>query len=155
MDDSIPYFQHILSGRELKLRLGDTKFLISSLLQQDITDYDVSPNFFLPGCQAGSVYCTISFLFDGSMMITKESSELLPIFINGQRIPSEVSTNIEIGDIIVLGSIEYSYLLCDRFDDSHDGESMNRCFIDPSRSNINEMSLEVSNFFFLKLAVVN
>lgn len=63
---------------------------------------------------------------DGSLTITKESNVSNPIWINGHRIASGHPINLNPGDVLVFGSINFSYLVdipdFDEDDETYEGK---------------------------------
>ena len=117
IDDSLPFLKHC-DGTRLTLKLGDTPCLYSNEL--DISK--LAPCiFFLPGKQISNTFCTFSALFDGSVVLSKESNTTPEIFCNGNRIPTGVNVTIQSGDSIILGSSEYCYMVdLNDFDEQDD-----------------------------------
>ena len=121
IDDSLPFLRHF-DGSQLILKLGDTQCLYST--EMDFSR--VAPSsFFLPGKKISRTFCTFSALFDGSVVLSKESNTAPEIFCNGNRIPTGVNVAIQSGDSIILGSSEYGFMVDLNDFDEQDGNS--RC----------------------------
>ena len=104
-DESMPFLRHS-DGTKLFLRLGDTSCIHSC--QSDV-EKSSSWSFYLPGKLNLETFCTFSVLFDGSLIMSKESNLAPEIFCNGNRVPAGINVSIQSGDSIVVGSSEYAF----------------------------------------------
>ena len=104
---SFPFLMHA-DGSKLVLNLGDNLCIISN----DCNDHKMGPFiYFLPGKHEGEILCTFSALFDGSVVLSKESNSAPEIYVNGNRVAAEVNIDVQTGDSIMLGSSRYSYIV--------------------------------------------
>lgn len=121
MDETSPFLRRF-DGTRLVVKLGDTSCVYSN--ERDIPR--LAPyRLFLPGKSDSQIFCTFSALFDGSVVLSKESNSPPEIFCNGSRIPTGVNINVESGDTIVIGSSEYCYMIDLNDFDEEDGKA--RC----------------------------
>jgi hypothetical protein len=117
--------------------VGDTAFKFSDglLVHQDSFD-DPARSLLLPGCVSGEIFCTISMLFDGSMVLYKELNSFPEVYINGHRVPSEMQINLNCGDTLVLGSLDFSYIVVNADGDSDEHSQEYKELIDRSPSDL-------------------
>lgn len=95
-------------GSKLVLNLGDNRCIISD----DSIEQKQGPfQYFLPGKHDGEVLCTFSALFDGSVVLAKESNSAPEIYVNGNRVAAGVNIDVQTGDSVMLGSSRYSYIV--------------------------------------------
>ena len=103
------------------LRTGDNLVTISHNNSRDthVLGHNPNINLFLPGSKTSDtdIWCTISLLCDGSILLHKEKNGGPEIFLNGMRVPSGSPMSLKARDTLVLGSLEYTYIL-DLQDDS-------------------------------------
>ena len=103
------------------LRSGDNLVTISHNNSRDthVLGHNPNINLFLPGSKTSDtdIWCTISLLCDGSILLHKEKNGGPEIFLNGMRVPSGSPMSLKARDTLVLGSLEYTYIL-DLQDDS-------------------------------------
>ena len=90
----------------MALSLGDTTFVFRRSEKRG-----KALKLFLPGRITGETFCTFSVLFDGSILLTKAFNGLPEIFINGNRVPADTPIGLYSRDAIILGSLEYAYIL--------------------------------------------
>jgi len=94
---------------------------------------------FLPGRAAGDVFCTFSVLFDGSILLTKAFNGLPEIYVNGNRVPADSPIGLYSRDVIILGSLEYAYVLDLDSSDEQDGAA----WLDDGRKDLDDVASEV------------
>jgi hypothetical protein len=104
---SFPFLMHG-DGSKLVLNLGDNRCVITN----DSNDHKIRPFlYFLPGKHDGEVLCTFSALFDGSVVLSKESNSAPEIYVNGNRVAAQVNIDVQTGDSVMLGSSRYTYIV--------------------------------------------
>lgn len=113
----LPFLYQICNKKKLYLPLGDTLCLCHNIDSSNKkSNSSIKKNhidLFLPGNEDGGIFCYFSVLFDGSVLLCKEkrSGSTLNVFINGHRLANGNNVSIQSGDIIVLGTLNHSYIV--------------------------------------------
>jgi hypothetical protein len=104
---------------------GDSTFTFGYGKCHDGRSYQDSEfSLFLPGLSDGEVFCTVSMLFDGSLVLFKELNSYPEIFINGHRIPSEMQISLKPCDVVIFGSLDHIYTVAISDDSEVDEEEI-------------------------------
>lgn len=153
-DCSLPFLLKT-DGSKIVLNLGDSQCIIS-----DDKDDNRQFLYFLPGKYDGEILCTFSALFDGSVMLSKESNSAPEVYVNGNRIATGINIDIQTGDSVVLGSSRYSYFVDLNDADAEEAKSntlksTDDVFIDVRTFQPSTASLFFNTFAMLKFFSMN